>query len=688
MKRLLAAVAAASSALAWAGPVTARPISVQDLLTIPRVSDPRISSDGTRVVYTVSTPDVKNNRTDSNIWMVATDGSAPRQLTTAGKDGGARWSPDGKRIAFVSSRGGSDQLYVMNAGGGEAARLTDLSGGVDEIVWAPDGNAIAFVSEVYPDCEDEACNVARDKQTAARIGHARIYETLLYRHWTTWLDGKRSHLFIVAVDGTTAGQPRDLTPAADYDVPPRQRGGARPIAFAPDGAHLAFTAVADRVEAASTNGDLFEVSVSGGATKRLTDNPGFDGNPAYSPDGKLIAYHSQARGGYESDLWRIRVLDRATGTSRRVTDFDRSADTILWNAKGDALYFNAEDRGEMPIFSVPLKGGEPTAMAAGTFNSEFDVAPTGTIVAARVSLAHPTELVAFDAGAPAVRELTHQAREAMAGIETAAPESFTFASADGAQVQGFLLKPPAFDPSKKYPVMMLLHGGPQTMWGDSWSYRWNAQAFAAPGYVVVMINRRGSTGFGQAFTDAITNDWGGKAFDDLMTGLDYVLATYKYTDGARVGAAGASYGGFMIDWMASHAKGRFTVLVSHAGVYDNASMYGATEELWFPEHDLGGLPWTNRAEYEKWSPSTYAAEFGKYKTPTLVVCGERDFRVPYTQSLQFYTALQRQGVPSKLIVFPEEGHWVLKPQDSVLWYDEVLGWLGKYLQSGRATSQH
>lgn len=687
MKRVFAAVSTAFAIAAAAPAAAARPITVQDLLKIPRVSEPRISTDGRRVVYTVAVPDVKANRTNRNIWLVGTDASAPRALTTTGKDSGAAWAPDGKRIAFVSTRGGSAQLYVMSVDAGEPAQLTKISGGVDNIVWAPNGKAIAFTSEVYPDCSDDACNAARDKQKEERGGRARIYDTLLYRHWTEWMEGKRRHLFLVPIDGTTAGQPRDLTPGADYDVPPREREGSHPIAFAPDSAALCFTAVTDTVEATSTNGDLFEVTVNGGVSKKLTDNPGFDGNPTYSPDGKLIAYHSQAHGVYESDLWRIMILDRATGASRRVTDFDRSADTILWNGKGDTLYFNAEDRGEMPVFSVPAKGGQPTAITPGTFNGEFDVAPNGTIVASRTSLSKPAELVAFRAEMPDGPYLTRHARDVLEGIDTMQPESFSFAGAEGTSIQGSLLKPPSFDPSKKYPILMLLHGGPQTMWGDTWSYRWNAQAFAAPGYVVVQINRRGSTGFGQAFTDAIANDWGGKAFEDLMKGLDYVVATYTFADGSRVGAAGASYGGYMIDWMESHAKGRFNVLVSHAGVYDNASMYGATEELWFPEHDLGGTPWSNPQEYATWSPSTYAGEFGKYKTPTLVICGEQDYRVPYTQSLEFYTALQRQGVPSKLIVFPDEGHWILKPQDSIVWYDQVLAWIGKYLSNGAATTQ-
>jgi dipeptidyl aminopeptidase/acylaminoacyl peptidase len=607
---------------------------------------------------------------------VPTSGGLARPLTSTGKDSGAKWAPDGRRIAFISTRGGSAQIFLVDAdGSGEPNRLTNLSGGADNIVWSPDGRTIAFTSEVYPSCRDEACNVKRDEEREKNPVRARVYDHLLYRHWTSWSEGKRNHLFMVPASG---GDPRDVTAGADYDVPPREREGPHPIAFAPDNKTLCFTAAADGVEATSTNGDLFEVDVAGGSPKKLTANPGFDGAPAYSPDGKTIAYHSQARPGYESDKWRLILYDRASGRQTSLTDtFDRSVDTAIWASDGKSIYFNAEDRGEMPLFVVPAAGGAPRPITSGTYAGEFDVRGE-SIVIARSSLEGPVELHAVDPHG-ASRPLTRHNEALLSSLDLAKTESFTFAGAGGTQVQGFLVRPPAFDAARKYPVLMLLHGGPQTQWGDAWSYRWNAQMFASPGYVIVMINRRGSTGFGQKFTDEITLDWGGKPFGDLMKGLDFVLAKYSFTDPQRVGAAGASYGGYMIDWLASHAKGRFRTLVSHAGVYNLTSMYGSTEELWFPEHDFGGTPWTNPDVYQKLSPHAYAADFGAFKTPTLVICGEQDYRVPYTQSLEFYTALQRQDVPSKLVVFPDEGHWILKPQNSLTWYGEVLSWLGKYL---------
>jgi dipeptidyl aminopeptidase/acylaminoacyl peptidase len=687
MKTILATCAATVVLASSASFAAGRPIAAADLLALQRVSDPQLSPDGTRVLYTVATPDLKANRMARDVWMATLASGETTNLTKNGHEGGARWSPDGRTIAFISTRGGSMQLFVMEAGGGEPTQITTLSGGVDNLVWAPDGNAIAFTSEAYPDCKDDACNARRDKEREAEPVRPRIYDHLLYRHWTSWSSGKRSHLFIVSLDAArrrATGEPRDLTAGADYDVPPVQREGPHPIAFAPDSRTLCFVAITDPVEATSTNADLFEIDANGGTPRRLTTNSGFDGAPAYSPDGRRIAYRSQARPGYEADKWRLMILDRTAGRSASLTDaFDRSVDTPLWSSDGTSIYFNAEDRGEMPLFVIPAAGGTPKPITPGSYDAEFTLAAHDSLVVARSSLKAPTDLFVVSNNGQ-TRALTHQNAAALASLELPAGESFTFKSRDGADVQGFLVRPPAFDASKKYPVVMLLHGGPQTQWSDTWSYRWNAQAFAAPGYAIVMINRRGSTGFGQKFTDEITNDWGGKAFDDVMAGLEFVLGKYTFADRQRVVAAGASYGGYMIDWLASQSKGRFRALVSHAGVYDLTSMYGATEELWFPEHDFAGTPWTNPTSYQKWSPSSYAADFGKYKTPTLVIAGEQDFRVPYTQSLEFYTALQRQSVPSKLIVFPDEGHWILKPQNSAVWYGEVLDWLARYLTADQA----
>jgi dipeptidyl aminopeptidase/acylaminoacyl peptidase len=662
------------------GAQSRRAINVHDLLALQRISDPKISPDGSLVAYTVSTPDREANRLARNVWIVPTAGGAPRQLTTSGKDGGARWSPDGKRLAFLSSRSGTQQIYLIALVGGEASTLTSLSGGAENIVWSPDGARLAFTSQVYPDCKDDACNAKRVKEREDSKVKARAYDGLLYRHWTEWRDGRRGHLLVVLAGG---GVPKDLTEGGEYDVPPVQREGPHPIAFSPDSKEIAFVAVTDPVEAASTNGDIFAVAANGStaAPKRLTTGPGFDGAPSYSPDGRTLAFRSQPRPGIESDRWRLMRYDRATGATTEVAPaFDRSVDALAWSPDSSTLYSDAEDRTYVPIFSVAASGGTPRALTSDTYNGEWALSGDGrTLVMARSSQSAPAELVKATIDGAATTPLTHHNKELLDKLDLATAEHFTFAGAAGTEVHAMLLRPPNFDATKKYPVVMILHGGPETMFGDTWSYRWNTEMFAGPGYAVLMINRRGSTGFGQAFTDAIQDDWGGKAYEDLMKGLDAALAKYTFLDGSRVAAAGASYGGYMIDWMASQAKGRFKVFVSHAGVYNLESMYGATEELWFPEAEFKGPPWTNRASYERWSPHVRAAEFAQHKTPTLVTTGELDFRVPYTQNLEFYTALQRQGVTSRLIVFPDEGHWILKPQNSAFWYQEVLAWLKKYL---------
>jgi dipeptidyl aminopeptidase/acylaminoacyl peptidase len=611
---------------------------------------------------------------------VPTSGGEPRQLTTSGKDEGARWSPDGKRLAFLSTRSGAQQIYLIALVGGEASQLTSVSGGAENIVWSPDGARLAFTSRVFPDCKDDACNAKRVKAQGESKVKARAYDRLLYRHWTEWSDGRRGHLFVVSLAGRAT---TDLTPGADYDLPPVQREGPHPIAFSPDSKEIAFVAVTDAVEATSTNGDIFTVASDGSSTspKRLTTGPGFDGGPAYSPDGRTLAFRSQARPGIESDRWRLMRYDRPSGTTAEVSpDFDCSVEALAWSPDSSTLYFNAEDRTYEPIFSVPATGGTPRSLTPDSYNSEWALSANGKqLVMARSSQSAPAELVASAIDGSTTTILTHHNKELLGKLDLPLAEHFTFAGAGGTEIHAMLLRPPAFDPAKTYPVVMILHGGPETMFGDTWSYRWNTQMFAGPGYAVLMIDRHGSTGFGQVFTDSIQDDWGGKPYQDLMTGLDAALAKFPFLDSTRVAAAGASYGGYMVDWMAAQSKGRFKVLVSHAGVYDLTSMYGATEELWFPEAEFKGTPWTSGEVYDRWSPHLRAAAFGQHKTPTLVTAGELDFRVPYTQSLEFFTALQRQSVPSRLIVFPDEGHWILKPENSAYWYQEVLAWIRKYL---------
>jgi len=656
-----------------------RAMTFDDLIKLHRVSGATLSKDGQWVAYAVSTPDLDANRSFTNIWVVSIAGGTPKQVTQGGRDNSPAWSPDGGTLAFLSARDGNSQVYLLSMAGGEAKKLTQLSTGADLFHWSPDGKLIAFTSSVYPDCKDDACNEKRDAEKEKSKVKARIYDHLLYRHWDHWSEGKRSHLFVVPVDGSVS--PKDLTAGADYDVPPEERGGAADFNFSPDSKELCFTAVTEEVEAISTNADLFLVPVSGGEPKRITTQQGFDGNPVYSPDGRYIAYHAQLTPAYEADRWRVMLYDRQGSKNDNLTEsgFDRSASEFAWSPDSKTLYFLAENETLQPIYSMePRAGAAPKKLADG-FNGEFSLSADGkTFVMTQTSLTMPAEVFTSSADGSGLKQLSHTNDAMLAQIEMNAPEKFWFDGANGTKVEAMLIRPPQFSASQRYPVLVLLHGGPQTMWSDAWGYRWNPQVFSAAGYATLMINRRGSTGYGQKFTDEITNDWGGKPYEDVMKGIDAALAKYPFLDKSRMAAAGGSYGGYMADWLATHTD-RFKAIISHAGVYDKVSMY-ATEELWFEEHDLKGTPWSAPENYKNWAPSTYAGELAKYKTPTLVIAGERDYRVPYTQSLEFFNTLQRQGVPSKLMIFPDEGHWVLKPQNSQLWYKTFLDWLATYVK--------
>jgi len=676
---LTAAALLFCSAMTFPAQEAKHPITFDDMIHMHRVGDPKISPDGKWVAYVITTPDMDANRNASNLWIVSTSGGAPLQLTQSGHDSSPEWSPDGKTLAFLSSRDGTSQVYLLPMDGGEAHAVTHLSTGADLVKWSPDGKTIAFASAVHPDCKDDACNKAHDVEKEKNKVKAHVYEQLLYRHWTHWFEGKRSHVFVTAADGS--GEPRDLNAGANYDVPPDERGEPSDINFSPDSKEICFTAVTDKMEAISTNADLFLVPVSGGEPKKITSNPGYDSNPVYSPDGRFIAYRAQLTPGYESDRWRIMLYDRQSGKSENLSEaFDRSANDLAWSADSKTVFFTAENETLQPIYAMAARAGaEPKKIVADGFNTGLTLRGDGQAFAfERTSLTMPAELFAANGDGSGARQLTHHNESILAKVEMNAPEMFWFESKDGTRVQAMLIRPPHFETAKKYPLLVLLHGGPQTMWQNSWGYRWNAEVFSAAGYVTLMINRRGSTGYGQKFTDEITNDWGGKPYDDVMKGIDVALAKYKFIDGARMAAAGGSYGGYLADWIATH-NGRFKAIISHASVYDKTAMY-ATEELWFEEHDMQGTPWSNPESYRKWAPVTYAGELGKFKTPTLVVCGERDYRVPYTQSLEFFNALQRQGVPSKLVVFPDEGHWVLKPQNAQFWYKTFLDWLAQWMK--------
>jgi len=595
---------------------------------------------------------------------------------------------------------------------GKPHQVTNISTGADGAIWSPDGKNIVFVSAVYPDCADDACNKKRDEELKNSKVKAKVFTRLMYRHWNAFYEFKRSHLFVVPADsfvGDAAGVPgkptasptgpRDLTPG-DHDVPPFHLGGQDMYAISPDGHELAYTSNIDEVEATSTNNEIFIVpivaaAVSGGSPptgKKISTSPGSDSTPLYSPDGKYIAWRSQARAGFEADKWRLFVQDRQSGKTRDLTEkFDRSVGSFTWTitpASHDKpirpIIFSAEDHGEASLVYVDVEGDESPISHGGLHADDLVFAKSsaeiGSLYFANMSIKAPNEIWRMDfptpEGKPGSEPVTHMNDALLSQIDMQPLESFTFKGANDENVQGFMIKPPGFDPAKKYPLKFLIHGGPQGAWGNSWSYRWNAELFAANGYVVVMINFHGSTGYGQKFCDSISGDWGGKPYVDLMKGLDYVEKTYPFIEKNREAALGASYGGYMANWLLGHTD-RFKCVVSHDGTMNTESAYGTTEELWFMEWEFKGPPWKQRELYRKFSPHLFA---DKFKTPTLVVHGQLDYRLDVSQGFDLFTTLQRLKVPSKMLYFPDEGHWVLKPQNSKLWYQTVGDWFDTYLR--------
>jgi dipeptidyl aminopeptidase/acylaminoacyl peptidase len=670
-------VPAAALVFVMCGSAAAQPaFTVEEMLKLKRISDPQLSPDGTRIAFVLTDVSLDKNTRNNDIWVVPVAGGAPVAFVAGDRsEDRPRWSADGKRLAFISNREGGSQVWVMPASGGEARKVTSIATEAAGVTWSPDGRWLAFVSDVYPECADLACNEKMLNERESSKVKAKIADGLLYRHWTAWKEGRFSHLFLVPADGSQL--PRDLTPGT-ADVPPFSLGGPDDYAFSPDSKEIAFARKTDTVEAISTNSDIFtlDLTAAGATPKLLTTNAAADGGPLYSPDGKFLTWRVQDRAGFEADRWKVVLLNRATGAKTMLApELDRPIEAWAFAPDGKSLYLTAEDRAASRVFRADLTGGpaRPVLSEGGSYG-DVQVTPDGkTLVFTRASFTAPAEVFRANADGSVITPITHINDAFLRTFALKAAESFTYEGAGGAAVQAWIIKPSTFKDGRKYPLMYLVHGGPQGAWTDAWTYRWNAQVFASAGYVVVAPNPRGSTGFGQRFTDEISGDWGGKVFEDLMKGVD-AAEKLPYVDAARKVAAGASYGGYAMNWFLGHTD-RFKALVSHAGVFNLTSMYGVTEELWFPEWDLGGTPWDNRAAYEKWSPHMYAKHF---KTPTLVTHGELDYRVPVGEGLQLFTTLQRQGVPSRLLVFPDEGHWINKPQNSALWYRTFLDWMGRW----------
>ncbi|MDH4068948.1 MAG: S9 family peptidase [Ignavibacteria bacterium] len=663
-----------------------RPLELSDMFNIRRVSQPSVSPDGSQIVYTVTIPSLGSNKNASDLWVISADGTNRRQLTTdPANDRNAAWSPDGRLLAFESTRTGISQIWLIGPDGGEPIQLTSIATGASEPVWSPDGNSIAFVSEVFPEYsrlpfrESNARNAERLDSLENGIVKAKVITGLLYRHWDSWVDGKRKHIFVQPIDG---GDPRDVTPGNRDAVPTSSTfSSGIDFAFSPDGTEIAYTATPANTqeEAWSTNHDIYTVPVTGGTPKQLTQNRAADGFPRYSPDGRFLAYRAQSVPGFEADRWQLMIYDRETGTLRSLTaSLDASVDSPVWDPTGTRLYFEAQHEGELPLYAVGLDGSIEMLIQKGASGSVSLPGNGSMLVFEHRSAVRPSEVFAIGPSLGIPRQITAENDELFSAIDIPPPEGVWFDGAGGQPIQAWVFKPAGMAEGKRYPFVYMVHGGPQGAWLNSWSYRWNPALWAAQGYVVMAPNPRGSTGFGQDFTNEISGDWGGKVFEDLMKGLDYA-ETLPYVDPDNKAAAGASYGGYMMNWFQGHAGDRFRTLVTHCGVYNFYSMYGTTEELWFDEWDHGGTPWDAPEGYERFSPHKYAKNFN---TPNLVIHNELDYRVPFSEGMQLFTTLQRKGIPSKLLYFPDEGHWVNKPANSKLWHTTVFEWLGSYLSKG------
>jgi dipeptidyl aminopeptidase/acylaminoacyl peptidase len=703
----------------FAGLAKPHPFSVYDMVSMERVGDVRPSPDGRWVVFTRRAWDREANKTTTNLWLVSIDGKTLRQLTAARHvaDTGPAWSPDGRTVAFVSNRGGSQQIWTIRVDGGEARQLTKFPVDAGNIQWSPTGSHIAFSAEVYPDADmDETAK--RDKAKADNPVKAMTFDRLFIRHWDAWFEGKRSHIFVVPVrkrDATNsasreptksdndsagaewdlAGLPIDVMKGVDGDCPVKPFGGVEEFAWSPDGKEIAYTTQIGSDEAWSTNHNIFVVPIAGGAARCITEsNKATDTGPVYSPDGKSIAFRAMARPGFEADRFRVTLFDRATGKSRTLTEaWDRSPGSLAWSVDGKTLFAGVEEAAREKIFAIDVATGRVREVVANHHNTGVGVVAAttgpgaGRLVYSQDSLTAPADVWSCRVdGSDAVR-LTAINDERVKLAEMSKPDEFYFTGALGEKVHAWILKPIGFDGSaaatesnargKKYPVAFVIHGGPQGAIMDQFHYRWNPQVFAGAGYAVVAVNFHGSTGFGQAFTDSITGDWGGKPFEDLMKGLDHALTAYPWLDGEKVAALGASYGGWMINWINGHTD-RFKCLVNHDGGFDEFSNYFSTEELWFPEWEFRGTPWQNPELYDKFSTGRYVAN---WKTPTLVIHGAKDYRLVDTEGIATFTALQRRGVPSQLLYFPDENHWVLKPKNSILWHETILAWLERWLRN-------
>ena len=657
-----------------------QPFSARDLVALERASDPRLAPDGSAVAYQLREADLAANQGVNGLWLVdlTQDGAASRRLTPAGTEANTpRWSSDG-RLYFLSTKSGSQQVWRLDPRGGEPEQVTRLPLDVGTFRLAPDGRKAAVALEVFADCRDLACTAKRIEAQAANPAKGQAYDRLFVRHWDTWKNGTRSQLFLVDL-GAPAAEPKLLTRGLDGDAPTKPFGGDEEFSFSPDGRTLFFTArVAGKTEAWSTNADIWRVPVEGSKKPEnlSAPNPGYDLGPIVSPDGRTLAWRSMKRGGFEADRQRIMLRDLKGGAARELAPgWDRSPGSLAWSADGRTLYATADDLGQTPLFAIDAKTGAVKKLTGPGSVIGFDAGAKAVVYAAD-TLGSPAQLYRIGPSGGEARALTRHNEALLAQRALGEFEQFSFAGWNGDTVHGYVMKPANFAKGRKYPVAFLVHGGPQGSMGNHWHYRWNPQTYAGAGYAVVFVDFHGSTGYGQAFTDSISRHWGDRPLEDLQKGWAHALASYAFLDGSRACALGASYGGYMVNWMAGNWAEPFKCLVSHDGIFDNRAMAYETEELWFNEWEQGGTPFDEPENYERFNPVNHVS---KWKTPMLVIHGGLDYRIPYTHGIAAFTALQRRGVASRFLYFPNENHWVLKPANSVQWHQAVEDWLKRWL---------
>jgi len=681
MRRLL--LAAGLAALPLLSAAAPHGLTAADLVSLARLSEPALSPDGKRLVFTLRETELANDRGRTDLWLLELDGDAPaRRLTSHEEnDGAADWAGSDRGVYFLSSRSGTAQVWYLPLGGGEATQVTRLALEVTSFRASPRGDRLVVAVEVFPDCRDLPCTAKRLEETQAAKQRGQAHDRLFVRHWDRWKDGRVSQLFSIALDAgpSMRGEPVPLTARVDADVPTLPLGGRADFAFSPDGAQVVFAArVRGRIEPISTNFDIWRVPADGSAqpANLTVDNPAWDAQPAFSPDGRLLAHLAMERPGFEADRFRLVVRDAKSGDVRFTSrDWDRSIGSFRFSADGKEIYAVADDLGQHPLIAIDLGSGERRKLTTAGNVTDFDVSGE-RVVFGMQSLSAPADLYLIDGRAPAV-QVTSVNTAKLAEVRFGEYEPFSFAGAGGESVYGYVMKPWNFVAGQRYPIAFIVHGGPQSSFANTWSYRWNPQIYAGAGYGVVFVDFHGSTGYGQAFTDSISEDWGGKPLEDLQKGLAAAVERFGWLDGDRACALGASYGGYMVNWIAGQWPDRFRCLVNHAGIFDNRSMYYTTEELWFPEWDHGGPYFENPEGHEKSNPARLVTA---WKSPMLVVHGGLDFRVPYAQGLATFTALQRRGIESRFLYFPDENHWIMKPANSLQWHAEVLGWLDRHLR--------